>query len=134
MTETILRGRLDGKGRNQLKSLLNMMYSPSELAQELGIDKDQIYRVYVDLDCPHVRDENNHIWINGQEFKKWYLDIYKKTGLTENETFCKTCRKAVMLIKPEQKTKGRVTYLLSHCPNCDRMLTKIITSSRGQHD
>ncbi|GAP20438.1 hypothetical protein [Leptolinea tardivitalis] len=133
MTETILSGRLDGKGRNQLKGLLNMMYSPSELAEELGIDKNQVYRVYIKLNCPHVRDDFRHIWINGQEFKAWYLETYKKTELAEDETFCKTCRVPVKLYKPELKTKGRVTYLLSHCPTCGRLLTKIISSSRGNN-
>lgn len=132
MTETILSGRLDGKGRNQLKGLLNMMYSPSELAEELGIDQNQVYRVYIKLNCPHERDANRHIWINGQEFKGWYLETYKKTELAEDETFCKTCRVPVKLYKPELKTKGRVAYLLSHCPTCGRLLTKIVSNSRGE--
>jgi len=41
----MLKGRLDGRQRNKLKGLLNMMYSPSELAEQIGIDKNQIYRV-----------------------------------------------------------------------------------------
>jgi hypothetical protein len=132
MTETVLSGRLNGKQRNELKGLLNMMYSPSELAEELGIDKNQVYRVYIKADCPHERDDFKHIWINGKAFKEWYLGVYKKTEIGQDETFCKTCRRSVKLYKPEQRIKGRVTYLLSHCPNCDRLLTKIVTSSRGQ--
>src|SRR3972149_3689402 len=69
-----LSGRLNGHQRNRLKSLLNMFYRPNELAEEIGISKHQIYRVYIPCDCPHQRDELNHIWINGEDFCKWYGD------------------------------------------------------------
>ncbi len=52
----ILQGRLDGRQRNRLKRLLDMMYSPKELSEEIGVNKEQIYRVYVPLGCPHERD------------------------------------------------------------------------------
>ena len=47
MAEIILKGRLDIIQRNRLKSLFDMMYSPKELAEEIGIHLDQIYMVYV---------------------------------------------------------------------------------------
>jgi hypothetical protein len=64
----LLRGRLDGKQRNRLKGLFDMLYSPRELAEEIGINKDQVYMVYMPFGCPYERDERNHILINGNEF------------------------------------------------------------------
>ena len=36
MAEAILKGRLDGRQRNRLKGLFDMMYTPRELAEEIG--------------------------------------------------------------------------------------------------
>lgn len=130
--ETLLKGRLNGKQRNRLKRLLDMLYSPSELADEIEINKEQIYRVYIPLGCPNQRDSHNHIWINGHAFLLWYQERYKKIGLEEGETFCKTCRKPVKIIDGEKHTQGEITYLLSVCPVCGRKLTKILASSRGR--
>lgn len=130
----ILRGRLDGRQRNRLKGLYDMLYSSRELAEEIGINMDQIYLVYIPLDCPHERDKGNRILINGKVFAEWYCEVYKKINLKENETFCKTCKKPVKLLKPRKKSKGQITYVLSTCPNCGRKLTRIIENTRGNND
>lgn len=130
----LLRGRLDGRQRNRLKSLFDMLYSPRELADEIGINKDQIYMVYIPFGCPHERDERNHIFINGIEFADWYSKVYKKIHLRPNETFCKTCKKPVKFYKQKKTSKGQIIYILSKCPNCGRKLTRIIENSRGVND
>ncbi|KAA3642016.1 MAG: hypothetical protein DWQ07_25820 [Chloroflexi bacterium] len=132
--EIILKGRLDGRQRNLLKSLLNMMYKPSELAKEVGFRKRQIYRVYIPLGMPHERDHRRHIWINGIEFKEWIEQIYPKVKLKSDQSFCLTCKQAVDIIKPKKKKSGVMTYLLSSCPNCGRKLTRIIENDRGKID
>jgi uncharacterized protein with PIN domain len=131
---TILSGRLDGRQRNKLKGLFDMYYSPRELAEEIGINKDQFYMVYIPLGCPHERDTRNHILINGIDFLSWYCVTYKKIKLQKNESFCKTCKKAVKISKQKIIQNGQTTYILSKCPNCGRCLTKIISNSRGKID
>ncbi len=130
----ILKGRLDGRQRSKLNRLLNMLYSPKELANEIGIIHEQIYRVYIPLGCPHERDEKNHILINGETFKNWYKDNYKKPILKINETFCIACQKPVKIRNPIRKQKGELFYILSNCPNCGRTLSKITANTRGKHD
>jgi hypothetical protein len=130
----LLRGRLDGRQRNRLKSLFDMLYSPRELAEEIGINKDQVYMVYMPFGCPNKRDERNHILINGKEFADWYTRVYKKIHLRLNETFCKTCQKPVKFFQPKKTSKGQLIYILSNCPNCGRKLTRIIENSRGDND
>lgn len=132
--EMILRGRLDGKQRNRLKRLLDMRYKPSELAEELGISLDQVYRVYLPLGCPHERDINRHISLNGKEFQAWYLEAYQKVKLQEDQTFCKTCKKAVQIFRPNYQVKGNLSYVLSTCPVCGRKLTRIIDYIKGKDD
>jgi hypothetical protein len=132
--EIILAGRLDGKQRNRLKRLLDMEYKPSELATELGINKDQIYLVYIPFGCPHKRDSKRYIQINGKEFQEWYISKYQKAKLKENETFCKTCRKPVKIIGGKITNRKNISYILSVCPNCGRKLSKIIDFKKGRND
>jgi hypothetical protein len=110
------------------------LYSPRELSEELGINKDQFYMVYIPLGCPHERDTRNHILINGLDFSSWYCVSYKKIKLSEDESFCKTCKKGVKINRPKRRQKGLMTYIFSKCPNCGRGLTKIISNSRGKND
>lgn len=125
-----LKGRLNGRQRNRLKSLLNMPYRPSEMADEVGFSLNQIYRVYIPLGCPHSRDDRRHIWINGASFSEWYADFYKKRDLQENESFCLTCRDGVEKINPDRYRENGLIYEISSCPHCDRKLTKIIEKVR----
>ena len=53
-----IKRSLDGKQRNRLVRLLNMLYKPSELAEEIGFTVRQIYRVYIPAGCPCIKDEN----------------------------------------------------------------------------
>lgn len=126
----ILKGRLDGKQRNRLKGLFDMMYSPRLLAEEVGMNIDQIYAVYIPLGCPHERDGKNHIRINGKAFSEWYGRVYAKINLANDETFCLTCKKGVKLVNPKEQMKNDLVYVLSVCPVCGRRLTKIIERKR----
>lgn len=130
MAEIILKGRLDGRQRNRLKGLFDMLYSPKELADEVGINVNQIYMVYMPMGCQHERDAKNHILINGKAFAAWYFITYAKHTLAHDETFCKTCKKGVKIYQPKQQTTGDLVYLLSVCSVCGRKLTKIIERKR----
>lgn len=131
MSNIILKGRLNGIQRNRLKSLFDMMYSPRELAEEIGINTDQLYGVYLPLGCPEERNDKNHILINGKAFADWYINAYTKIKLKQDETFCKTCKKGVKISQPKKKKKGGLSYTLSICPVCGRNLTKITAYKRG---
>jgi hypothetical protein len=126
----LLKGRLNGNQRNRLAKLLDMLYTPSELANELGFTTRQIYRVYIPAGLPHERDERNHIWINGKVFREWAKEIYQKKELGLNEAFCLSCRRSVKMIKPERKQDGRLFYYLCTCPICGRKLARIITRGK----
>jgi hypothetical protein len=128
MDEIILKGRLNGRQKYKVKRLLDMLYSPKELANEIGISTDLIYRGYLPLGCPHDRNDKKYIFINGKRFAEWYQNTYIKINLAHDETFCKTCKTGVKISQPKQVQKKDLFYLLSVCPICGRKLTKIITS------
>lgn len=125
--EIIIRGRLNGKQRNRLKGLFDMLYTTKEFADEIGISIDQIYRVYVPGGCPSERDIRNHILINGALFKKWYEQTYKKHTLKADQAFCLTCKKAVTIQEKDRQNKDGLLYDLCICPNCGRKIAKIET-------
>lgn len=131
--EIILKGRLNGRQRNRLKGLLNMMYKVGELAEEVGFSKRQIYRVYLPLGMPHERDSRRHLLINGIEFKEWIEQLYPKVKLKSNQAFCLTCKQAVEIVKPQREKSGSLIYLLSFCQTCRRKLTRIIENDRGRN-
>lgn len=126
----VLSGRLNGVQRNRLKGLFDMLYTPKELADEIGINVNQIYSVYISLDCPMERNQANRILINGKAFANWYSSAYAKIRMGEDQSFCKTCKKGVEIISPVQKKKGNLIYVLSSCPNCGRGLTRIISNDK----
>ncbi|PKO02216.1 MAG: hypothetical protein CVU43_08860 [Chloroflexi bacterium HGW-Chloroflexi-5] len=132
--EIELKGRLDGNQRNRLVRLLDMMYSPSELANEIGFEVRQVYRVYIPLGCPYESDSKGRHWINGQQFRNWVTDLYKKRELKLNEAFCLTCKKPVRMIDPERIQEGRLFYYLCVCPVCGRKLARIITRGKAIND
>lgn len=133
MTKFVLKGRLNGTQRNRLKSPFDMMYSPRELAEEIGFHVDRVYSVYVPMGCPSERDNKNHILINGRAFAKWYEQVYTKVRLAQDETFCLTCKKGVKIVKPQEKRHNDTVYILSDCPACGRRLAKIIERVRLDH-
>ena len=126
MAKMELRGRLSSQQKTRLQNLFDMMYKPSELAEEIGINKRQFYRVYIPLGLTVERDSRNHIWINGMVFKNWILEYYKKVKLKENEAFCLTCKEPVEIVDPEHHEIHSLYYLTCHCPNCGRKICKII--------
>jgi len=126
MDEMELRGRLSGQQKTRLQNLFDMMYRPSELADEIGITKRQFYRVYIPLGLPVEGDSRNHVWINGLAFMDWILEYYKKTKLKENEAFCLTCKKAVEIIDPIQNELHSLFFITCDCPYCGRKLSKIL--------
>lgn len=64
----LLRGRLKGNQLRRLAGLLDMLYTPVELAMEIGFTRRQVYRAYLPLGCPNERDEAKHVFINGHAF------------------------------------------------------------------
>lgn len=129
MTKKIInKGRLKGNQLRKLPSLLNMMYSPTELAEEVGFTRRQVYRAYIPLGCPHERDETNHIRINGIAFREWYKTTYKKMKLQDNEAYCVSCKQIVTIQESESRQSGRYHYKLISCPNCGGKISKAITN------
>lgn len=130
----LIKGRLNGSQRNKVKGLLNMLYTPRELSEEIGINQEQIYRVYIPSGCPHSKDHQNHILINGKEFQKWYETTYKKRHLEKDQAYCVSCKRVIDIKNPEIHREGKNIYYISICPNCGNKATRFIDCKRKKND
>ena len=129
----LLKGRLNGRQRNRLKDLLDMPYTPKELAEEVGFNQDQIYMVYLKMGCPHERRANHHIWINGKDFRDWYIETYKKPERAKGEIYCISCKGYYHMKKVESKiAENGSPYDLYECPNCGNVNGRFLPKNEGK--
>lgn len=108
----------------RLPRLLWMYYSPSELAEEIGLNVDTIYKSYLPDGCPHKRDEVGRIWIIGSHFRTWALQRFKrqpKEKMPEGFAYCFHCRKPTRMVSVETTPQNQYTAMLSGlCAECGR--------------
>lgn len=131
----VLAGLL-GKGRIQIvRSLLDMLYTPAELAEELGIDARMIYKAMIPAGLP-VRREAGRIWIHGPEVARW-LDSEAEAGkakakMPENSAYCFKCREARRFAgKPQEVTRGNRQLLTGKCTKCGTAMYKALPARRS---
>ncbi len=114
----------------KLARLMDMMYKPSELAEEIAVTYDTVARSYVPAGCPVTRDESGHIWINGLEFAKWVLELRearkpKRPKLAENQAYCLHCRQIVTFKPKAVKQINRWLEMVSGtCDKCKGNVNK----------
>lgn len=108
----------------KLGRLLNMMYKPSEIAEEIGVAQDTIYRSYLPAGLPHIRDAHGGVWIHGPAFIAWAKETVSKrksqrTGLPDDHAWCMKCNQPVLMKFPKIKIINRYLELLqAPCPIC----------------
>jgi hypothetical protein len=126
----VRKGRLSGAKRNRLGRLLNMMYTTHELAAEIGVSARLIRKAYIPLGCPHERNRQNHIMINGVVFRDWYLSTYSKRSPAEDEAFCLACGDAVKMVEPSPRELDGLSYVVARCPDCGRNVARFMDMVR----
>lgn len=108
----------------KLGRFLDMLYRPSEIAEEIGVTTDTVCRSYIPAGLPYTRDENNRIWIHGPAFAAWAkATIARKKSqrvpLPDGQGWCMRCNQAVEMIRPTILPATRYFELLqSPCPHC----------------
>lgn len=125
----------------RLQRLLHMEYKPSELARELNISVDTIYRSYLPAGAPCRVDQKGNTWIVGDAFAGWVLDHLKtnrrkdpKMKMGPGEAYCVGCNKVVVLPKSKvTKPNARgVATLTGKCPACGRKVNRFCKASEWQ--
>ena len=112
--------------------LLPMLYTPSELEQELHIPASTV-REWLDKGLPHQRDARDHIWINGRQLAAWVETMRQSRStqrLNDDEAFCVNCHRPVKLMNPTRILRGKHLLLNGKCPNCGKPIYRGV--SHGQ--
>jgi hypothetical protein len=110
----------------KLGRLMDMLYKPSEIAEEIGVTMETVYRSYLPGGCPFERDKAGNYWIHGISFAEWVRSVTARkemNRLADGQAWCLRCRKAVALVKPRQRFKGR--YVVIYQGKCDSCGAKV---------
>lgn len=123
--------RLSTQQINRLRSVLDMWYLPSELAEETGLSIYTLYKRYLPAGLPHRRDEAGHIWIRGTEFVEWVKQRNATARsathtMRSSQAYCFVCRQPVEMVgelssKPSNKYLEIVT---GRCAQCGGKVTR----------
>lgn len=114
----------------KLGRLLNMMYKPSEIAEELGVAQDTVYRSYLPAGLPHERDEHGGVWIHGTAFVAWAKATIaqrksKRKGLPDGHAWCMKCNQPVPILHSKIKPINRYLELMQgKCPTCQSVVNR----------
>ena len=120
----------------RLSRLLDMLYHPAEIAEEIGVHPDTVYRSYIPAGAPTVVDSHGKVWIHGPAFVAWGKETIvkrrsKRIGLPDGQAWCCRCNIPVPLIDPTIKPVNHYVELLqAHCPTCGTVINRL--QSRGQ--
>jgi hypothetical protein len=114
----------------KLGRLLDMLYRPAEIAEEIGVNVDTIYRSYLPAGLPYTRDGRGNIWIHGPAFVAWAKQTItkkktKRVGLPDGQAWCLKCKGPVPLINPTNKPINRYLELQqAACPICGTIINR----------
>ena len=110
----------------KLKRLLDMWYRPSELAEEMGMHVNTIYRL-VEQGGPCKR-EGNHFFIRGTTFRDWVIEnrATEKVHLAEDEALCFHCQEPRKFTAVEVHRMSRKReQVKGQCAVCGKTVFKI---------
>lgn len=127
----------------KLERLLDMLYKPREIAEELGVSTETIYRSYIPAGAPVMVDGQGMKWINGKKFALWAQECLATNrrgkpvrSLSEGQGFCLRCNQVVEMVDPRRKPHSQkvgVVQVSGKCPFCGAKVNRFVSWSR-QHD
>ena len=120
------------------EQLFDMLYKPSELAEELGVSTETLYRSYIPAGAPITRQGGN-IWINGQAFYKWAAQSVATTRrgkikreLAPGEGYCLRCNQVVAMENLSRRPHSRrlnIVQVSGICPVCGAKVNRLVKES-----
>jgi len=120
----------------KLSRLLNMLYKPRELAAELGVSAETVYRRYIPAGAPVVVDGQGVKWINGKHFATWAREVLEtdrrgRLARTMSEThgFCMRCNQVVEMIDARRRPhslKAGTLQVSGKCPVCGAKVNRFV--------
>lgn len=113
----------------KLTRLHDMLYRPSEIAEEIGVTTETVYRVYLPEGAPFERDKKDDIWLHGTSFAAWVWKVYggrEKLTVKAGEGWCCKCRTIVEMRSPRKRYTNRyIIVMQGRCPACESKVNRI---------
>jgi hypothetical protein len=131
------KGLLKSAILNRFRWLLDMLYSPADLAEHLQVDKREIYDRYMRAGMPTQKDDKGRVWIYGPDATKWADENRRgahRIKLAKDEGYCRRCKAARPIAGPVERTtmKSDRVCLKAKCPECGGTMLRIM--GRAEHD
>ncbi len=126
--------RLDRSQTGKLKRLLDMQYTVAELAAEIGLSPDAIYRSHIPAGVPVSLDDKRRVWINGAAFRDWFHQTLvgrgsRRRSMADGEAYCMRCNKIVQVQKSKTAPHRRgVRQLSGRCPLCNGKINRFLAA------
>jgi hypothetical protein len=99
--------------------LLDMFYTPEELAAELNMNTRLVQDILIPEGMPHKKDKKGRLFLHGPQVQAWIASMRAKLPhLEADQVYCLGCRKVVPLVKPRRVRKGSLVLLQARCPEC----------------
>lgn len=117
--------------------LLDMLYKPAELAEEIGVNVDTVYRSYIPAGLPVTQDDQGNYWIHGPAFVAWARETVsrkknKRHVLPDGHAWCLVCGQPVLMQSPHVRAVNRYLELLQGtCPSCGKTVNRARARQRG---
>ncbi len=140
-----IKVRISRGKAQKLQKLLHMKYKPSEIARELGITTDLIYRSFLPAGAPCEKDAKGNVWIVGDIFAKWAIDCAltndrkpAKVKLLPGQVYCLRCNQIVEIKNPRKSRPNArgVINLSGLCPVCAAKVNRFCSQAefRGVYE
>ncbi len=126
------RKLLSKRAKTRAEGLLDMLYTPQELAEELLIDRQKVYSDLLPAGMPHTQDESGLVWLHGLTVAAWIktIDQRYEVHVPEGHTYCVHCKAAVKLVRATRMPHGKVDLLQAECPQCGSRINRFVRRER----
>jgi hypothetical protein len=117
--------------RERSRGLLDMLYSPVELAEELAlVNQDYVHHTLLKRGLPSITDQSGHVWIRGTDVLPWYTKFSQshKHKTRPDQAYCMKCKLA-RRVKPSTREIvmfGNVKMQKANCAVCGTITYKAL--------
>ena len=111
---------LPREAKLRAKGLLDMMYLPEELAEDIGVNVSHVLCVLIPAGLPHTIGADNEIWLHGPGVARWLKEQKPAEckRLRDDEAYCLRCRKVIAFGESITVRHGATSLRKSKCPHC----------------
>ncbi len=118
---------LSRTARLRANGLLDMLYTPAEMAGELGIEEREMYDRLIPAGLPTMNDDAGHVWLHGPAVAGWIRTAGKpkrEKPMGTDEAYCLSCRAVVPLVNPRRIQRGKFVLHQAACPQCGKTVNR----------